>query len=616
MLGDMQLVFLVLIVTVICFFVPRFRSDMVAAGSLLTLYLVGVLNVNEILAGFSNSVVIMMVALFIIGEGVFQTGLAEKSGGLLVKWGGNSEFKMTIIMMLLVAVLSGFMSNTGTVAILIPVVVSLCRKMKIQKSKFLMPLAFASSIGGTLTLIGTPPNLLASQSLLDYGYSELSFFAFTYIGIICLIVGIAYLWFVARKMLDKSYDGDSKKAANSSEEELLKEYNIREHIHYVSIQKSTGLVGKTLKELNWPSNYNMTVLEVFKLQEKNSFFSVKKRTLIKETVRPSYKLQAEDILIIYANKDINEFINQTRVKICDSNIREILKIDKTKLAEIILAPQSQLIDKSIFELSFRNKYGLTILAVKEKLKEAQRPNAEYKLSYGDTILVYGEWKNINRLKEDKKNTIVLNYCENPTKLDTSSVKLNTAILILVGMVAAMMLQWFPVVVTTLIAAFLMILTGCVGKPEQAYKAVNWSTIILIASMLPMSTALEKTGGVNFISEGLVSTLGEISPLATLTGLYVISSVFSLFMSNTATAVLLYPIAILTSEQMGLNPVPMVMAVAFAASMSFATPIATPPNTLVMGVGKYTFIDFIRVGLPLQTISALCTISLVPIFYPF
>lgn len=581
------------------------------------MYTTGILTVQEAFSGFANSVVIMIAALFVVGEGVFQTGLAESAGNMLVKFTGNSEFRMTIIMMILVAVLSGFMSNTGTVAILLPVVVSLCRQMHIHPRKLLMPLAFASSMGGTLTLIGTAPNLIASESLISYGYEALSFFDFTYIGAIILIVGILYLWFFGRKMLD---DSKAKLTSASKEAEindLIEEYNIGQYVHYIQVPKESDAVGKSLMELEWNPLFNVTVLEVIKKQPKKLFRFASKYSSLRSTVGAAYIVEVDDLLIVYCGKeDLNRLMEQSKIeKASDISFKE-LSIDASQMAEVILTPQSQLINQSIKEIRFRDKYDLTILSVKHLYKEPRRANNNDKLLYGDTLLVHGKWKDISLLHEERGDTVVLNHAQEPSKQVEHPVRSIIAGAILMWMISMMVFEVLPSVIIVLIAALLMLATRCVRQTDHAYRSVNWHTIVLIACMIPMATALEKTGGIEFISEGLILSLGTIGPLAVMTGLYAIASIFSQFISNTATAVLLYPVAILTAHQMGVNPVPMVMAVAFSSSMAFATPVATPPNAMVMAAGKYTFFDFLRVGVPLQIIVAICIVLLLPIFYPF
>lgn len=614
MFTDMHLVFLILIITTICFLVPRFRADLVAVHALLALLLTGIITVPEAFAGFANSVVIMVAALFIVGAGVFQSGLAQKAGDLLVKSTGKSEWKLTIFMLLLVAILSGFISNTGTVAILLPIVVSLSRQMQMHPGKLLIPLAFASSMGGALTLIGTAPNLIAAQSLADAGYGGLSFFSFTPIGLTMLLTGILYLWFFGRRMLDKPIDEKEGTSNNFNATELIEQYGITDLIHTVKVPSNSLLIGRMIKQLRLPATYNITVLEAIK-KDPTPLSRITGRVQSQRiTVDPSYMVNADDIFLIYANEEaIEKLIADTGlVRQKDSDYQ----LEEGHLAEVILTPQSRLINQTIKQVKFRAKYGLSVLAMKHQFSEPQRFTKDETLLYGDSILVHGKWKDINLLSAEKNDTVVLKSAAEETDLANQTQKSSIAGLILLGMLLAMVFEWVPAVVAIVVAAVLMVLTGCIRQTDQAYQAINWQTVILIACMLPMATALENTGGVTFMSEGLISSLGAIGPLAVLAGLYGITSLFSQFISNTATAVLLFPVAILTAEQMGVSPIPMVMAVAFSSSMAFATPVATPPNAMVMAAGKYTFLDFVRVGVPLQLIIAVVAIVLLPLFFPF
>lgn len=617
MLSEMELVFAILTATTICFLVPRFRSDLVALCSLLALYLTGLLTVSEALSGFSNSVVIMIAALFIVGEGVFQTGLAQKAGNLLVKLTGNSEFKMTVFMMLVVAILSGFISNTGTVAILLPVVVALSRQMHLHPGKLLMPLAFASSMGGALTLIGTAPNLIARQSLINNGYGALSFFAFTPVGLIILFSGIVYIWLIGRKWLDKPHEKDTKALAPFNLAELLAQYKIEPNIHYIKVPKGHNIIGKKLKELEWPNKYDVTVLEILK-KDGESRFPFSAGTAGRQlTADPNYLLEAEDILLVYTDEaSINRFIKETGVEKAGLASSKQLQLRETNIAEVILTPQSRLINQSLKDIHFRDKYGLTVLSIKRQYQEPKLPSGDDELHYGDAMLVYGKWKDIDLLSKEKNDMVVLRHAAHPPEPENQSFRSAVAGAILLWMLIMLVFEWLPAVITVIITALLMILTGSVRHTDQAYRSINWQTIVLIACMLPMATALEKTGGVAFMSDKLIASLGILGPLAVLAGLYVITSVFSQFISNTATAVLLFPVAILTAQEMGVSPVPMVMAVAYSASMAFATPVATPPNAMVMAAGKYTFADFMKVGVPLQIIIGIIAVLLVPIFFPF
>ena len=618
MLGEMELVFLILIVTTICFAIPRFRADLVALCSLLALYLTGLLTIPEALAGFSNTVVIMLAALFIVGEGIFQTGLAGKAGNLLVKWTGNSEFKMMVFVMLMVAALGCFISNTGTVAILLPVVVSLCMQMNIHPGKLLMPLAFGASMGGALTLIGTAPNLIARETLISHGFEGLSFFDFTPVGLIILLTGITYMWFIGRRWLDKPQEKKPKTSNTFNLDELMEQYRIEPNIHYIQVPKGHNITGKKLKELKWPSEHNVIVLEVLKKEEEASRFPFGSGTTPRQlTADPNCLLEEEDILLIYADAvSFNSFIEKIGVERAVMTASEQLQLKGSNLAEVILTPQSRLINQSLKDVGFRDKYGLTVLSIKRQYQKPELPSGNKELHYGDAMLVYGRWKDIDLLSKEKSDMVVIRHAPSPMETTNQPFRAAIAGIILLCMMIMLVFEWIPVVITVIIAALLMILTGSIRSTDQAYRSVSWQIVILIACMLPMATALEKTGGVAFIADNLTTALGAAGPLAVLAGLYAITSVFGLFISNTATAVLFLPVAILTAQEMGVSPFPMVMAVTYAASMSFATPVSTPPNAMVMAAGKYTFFDFMKVGIPLQIIIGIVVILVLPIFFPF
>ena len=617
MLSDMQSVFLILFATMVCFAIPKFRSDLVALCSLLALYLSGVISVNESLAGFSSSVVIMLAALFIVGEGIAQTGLANKTGDLLVKATGNSEFKMLVLVMLLVAVLGSFISNTGTVAILMPVVVSLCRKMNIHPGKLMMPLAFGASMGGTLTLIGTAPNLLAREALLDNSHAGLSFFDFTPIGFIILVTGIIYMWFVGRKLLDKPYERKSTIADTISVSELLAQYQIDENLHCVQIPSDHAIIGKQLKDLHWPGKYNVTVLKIRKKSTAKSLPFLSGNGFTQILATPSCVIDADDILLLHADSvSLHIFMQEEHLEIISRDLVEDLHVQEENIAEVILTPRSTLIKQSLKDIHFRDKYGLTVLSIKRRYQDPELPMVQNELHYGDAILVYGKWKDIDLLAQEKNDIIVIGREAAAPETKFNPIRALAASAILLFMIVMLLMETIPAVITIIICGLLMILTGSVRSTDQAYRAINWQIVILIACMLPMATALENTGGIAFIADNIIAALGDTGPIAVMAGLYITTSLFGIFISNTATAVLFLPVAILAAEGLGVSPLPFVMAVTYASSMSFSTPVSTPPNAMVMVAGKYKFLDYMKVGIPLQIIVGVVVVLVLPIFFPF
>jgi di/tricarboxylate transporter len=617
MIGEMELVFIILLATTVSFAIPKFRSDLVALCSLLALFLTGLISVPEALAGFSNTVVVMLAVLFVVGEGISQTGLAGKAGNLLVRVTGNSEFKMLFFVILMVAVLGSFISNTGTVAILMPVVVSLCMKMNIHPGKLLMPLAFGASMGGTLTLIGTAPNLLARDALINHGFPGLSFFQFTPVGIIIVLTGILYMWFIGRKLLNRPYEEKSKIADTLSVSELLYQYQIDDNLHYVEIPLNHPVVGKTLKELKWPSQFNVTVLKIKRNSHTKAPAFLTGGDSSHTLAEPTYMLEGEDILLIYAKpSSFQRFLEETNLETICRDLVEGLPIQDANIAEVILTPQSKFINQSLKDILFRDKYGLTVLAVKRRYQKAKLPSAQDKLHYGDAMLVYGKWKNIDLLAKERGDLVVIRHETTAPETSFNPTRALLAGIILLAMIVMLVIEIIPAVITVVIAGLLMVLTGSVGNTDQAYRAVNWNIVILIACMLPMATALDNTGGVAFIADNITSSLGAMGPVAVMIGLYVLTSLFGIFISNTATAVLFLPVAILSARELGVSPLPFVMAVTYASSMSFSTPVSTPPNAMVMVAGKYKFFDYMKVGVPLQLIVGVVVLFVLPIFFPF
>lgn len=605
MLSEMQLVFIILAAATVCFAIPRFRSDVVALCSLLALFLTGTVTVTEALAGFSSSVVIMLAALFVVGEGISQTGLAGKAGNLLVKITGNSEFRTLVFVMLMVAVIGCFVSNTGTVAILMPVVVSLCMKLNIHPGKLLMPLAFGASMGGTLTLIGTAPNLLARETLINSGLAGLSFFDFTPIGLIILLTGIAYMWFIGRRWLNKPYERKSNVADSINVSELLHQYKTDENIHPVQIPAGHEIVGKTLKELMLPAKYNVTVLKIRKARKKQ------------EIAEPDYVLEAEDILLLYAEAAaLKKLSQELKLEITPRELVEKLEVQEENIAEVILTPHSNLVGQSLKNINFRDKYGLTVLSIKRRYQHPKLPTGHDELDYGDALLVYGKWENIDLLAQEKSDLVVIRREAAAPESAFKPARAVFAGVILLLMIVMLVIEIIPAVITVIIAGLLMVLTKSVRSADYAYRSVSWQIIVLIACMLPMATALENTGGVAFIADGITAALGEMGPVAVMAGLYIMTSLFGVFISNTATAVLFLPVAVLAAGELGVSPLPFVMAVTYAASMSFSTPVSTPPNAMVMAAGKYRFLDYIKVGVPLQIIVGIVVIAVLPLFFPF
>ena len=614
---------IILLISAILFVSGKVRSDLVAICALLALLLCQVLNPTEALSGFSNTTVIMMVGLFIVGGGIFQTGLAKMIGSKVMTLAGNSELRLFLLVMIVTSAIGMFVSNTGTVALMLPIVVSMAAAAGTSSRRLLMPLAFASSMGGMMTLIGTPPNLIVSDTLASAGFESLGFFSFLPVGLVTLGVGILYL-LPATKMLtakDKVKDG---KDSSKSFKELVKEYGVSDNLFRVHIKShDSKAIGQTVVDLNIYREYGINVLELRRSTGQNRFV----RTVNQQLASPDLMLKQNDVLYLSGDPEmIAKFAEDYTLRLLDNHTDEIdgsssnasLDFFDIGVAEILIMPSSSMINRTIIDAGFRSKFSVNVLGIRRKKEYILNDLGNVKMLSGDVLLVQGAWKDIARMKKESTNWVVLGEPLQEAAKVTLDYKAPVAAAIMVAMIVMMVVDSIPVapVTSVLLAAVLMVITGCVRSVEAAYKTINWQTIVLFAAMLPMSIALEKTGVSEMISGAIVTGLGASGPRLLLAGIYAATSVMTIFISNTVTAVLMAPIALQCAMQIGVSPVPFMFAVTVAASMCFASPFSTPPNALVMSAGQYTFMDYVKVGLPLQILMGVVMVIVLPLFFPF
>lgn len=603
---QIYLVFAILVLTIALFIWDKIRMDLVALMAAISLTLFGILTPSEVVSGFGSSVVIMIAALFIVGEGLFRTGVAAYAGQWLLKVGGRSEIRLLCVLLPLVALLSAFMSSTGAVAILIPIVLSMCRKAEISASKLLMPLSFASLVGGMLTLIGTPPNIVVSSQMEKAGFSGFGFFDFTPVGLTILIVTMLYIIFVARNMLPSS------KLRNPEQphphlHEFAKRYGVTDHLHKLKVSPRSSLIHKTVREAGLCGQYEITV---FAIKRQGQFTSTL-MPVLRETV-----IESGDMLLAYGRVDDIK-LAQAKLGIqlqgFPANQMQTMH-QEFGVAEVTLRRGSSLLGKNIHDAGFRDKFGLSVIGVRREGKPILAEFSRKPLKFADNLLLIGGWNKIAQLSE-KRDFIVLETPAEMAEVPSHGSKAPFALLIMAAMLVLMVSGLVPTLTAIMLAAFAMVSAGCVTM-EEAYKSLNAPSLVLIACMLPMALAMEKTGAALLIVDNLVNTLGHFGPFALAAGLFVFTSVFSQFISNTATTVLVAPIALYAAQLMGLNAEPFMMIVAIAASTAFASPIASPVNTLILEPGGYRFIDFIKVGVPLQVIAMIIALTITPFIFPF
>ena len=622
----MWLTITILIISAVLFANGKIRSDIVALCALCALLVFQILTPAEALSGFSNSVVIMMVGLFVVGGAIFQTGLAKMISSRILKLAGKSETRLFLLVMLVTAGIGGFVSNTGTVALMLPIVVSLAASANLNASRLLMPLAFASSMG-LFTLIATPPNLVIHEQLVSGGFEGLSFFSFFPVGLICVTVGTIVLlpltkWFLGKKGGKDGKKGQSGKSLN----ELVKEYGLSDNLYRLKVLNTSLLKGKTIVDLDVRRKYGLNVIEVRRNKNESTQSRFLKGNAPQQLVSPRTQLQPEDVLYVRGSQDkMEQFVIAYQLERLESaSPEEMAKGGKALdfydvgIAEIVLMPSSKLINQTVKECGFRDKFNVNILGIRRNNEYMLRDLGNQRVHSGDVLLVQGTWANIDRLSQDDTEWVVLGQPLAEAAKVTLDYKAPIAAAIMILMVCMMVFDFIPVapVTAVIIAGLLMVLTGCFRNVEAAYKTINWESIVLIAAMMPMSLALEKTGASEYISNTLVSGLGVYGPFALMAGIYFTTSLMTMFISNTATAVLLAPIAMNSAIQIGVDPTPFLFAVAVAASMCFASPFSTPPNALVMPAGQYTFMDYIKVGLPLQIIMGVVMVFVLPLLFPF
>lgn len=633
----MTVTLIILVITVAMFIWGRVRADIVALTALAALLVLGILTPAEALAGFSSPIVIMMIGLFVVGGAIMQTGLAKLTGNKLMALSRGNETITFLLVMLVTSFIGAFVSNTGTVALMMPIIMSIAAGSGMQSSRFLMPLAFAGSLGGMLTLIGTPPNLVIDEVLTEAGYRPLAFFSFFPVGIIVIAIGIIVLMPLSKIFLSKS-QGNKKKKNAKSLDDLVDEYRLLDNLHRYIVPSSRtsaardengnqlDIVGKTLKELSIQKKYGVSIIEI--RNEKKSRLGLVK-DVNQNMAKSSSTIQVHDTLYIIGDEQKMQRFAQ------DYGLRKMkdVKIDfyDLGLTEIVVMPTSNFVGLRIGEANLRKRFGINVLGVKRgssssSSSEGGRGGSEYitdnliaaKLHVGDMLLVQGEWTNLAHLTADTTNWVVLDQPEKTADKVLLDYKAPVAAAIMLLMIAMMVFDFIPVapVTAVIIAGLLTVFAGCFRNVEAAYKTINWESIVLIAAMMPMSTALEKTGASALVSQGLVDSLGAMGPTALLAGIYFTTSLMTMFISNTATAVLMAPIALVAAQQVGVSPYSFLFAVTLGASMCFASPFSTPPNALVMKAGGYTFMDYVKVGLPLQIIIGVVMTFVLPLLFAY
>ena len=599
-------VFIVLGVTIVLFVSGRLRLDLVALMALLSLLVTGVLTPAEGLAGFSDAAVVMIAALFVVGAAMLNTGLAERFGRAIGRVAGSERARLTALLMLGTAVISAFVSSTGTVALMLPVTAALARNARISPSQLLMPMSVAALLGGMLTLIATPPNIIVSEQLASAGFEPFHLFSFTPIGVVMILVGMAVLVPFGGRLLPRRAPVDGPSGGDSinrvSGAELARGYDIGK-IARVRVTAISPLVGMSIRESGLRQAFRVNALSV--------------RRRIGRGGRPQRLPHTAEAVLAAGDELELRGDDAALTKAFSDLALELVGFRSDAdavLAEVLLMPRSRLIGETLVSVSFRTRFGVNVLSLRRGGRTFEGDIATVPLEFADTLLVAGSPARVEELSRETNDFVVIAQTTELTSEGPITRPEVMALAIIAGMVALLALNVFPAVVAVLLAATALVLTRCVDM-ESAYRSVNWQSIVLIAAMLPMATALQKTGGVDAIIR-LLDPVLSAGPVALILGIFVLTALLGSVISNTATAVLVAPVAMGAAMELGVSPYPVMMTVAVAASTAFATPVATPVNLLVIGPGEYTAGDFARIGLLIQGLVLIATLLVVPLLFPF
>ncbi|MEJ1089810.1 SLC13 family permease [Microbacterium sp. Mu-80] len=602
MTADLMIVLVLLLGAVAMFAIGRPRMDVVAILMILALPLSGVLTVPETLAGFADPNVVLIAALFVVGEGLARTGVTYRLGDWLTRTAGESQTRLIVLLMLSVALLGAVMSSTGVVAIFIPVAVSIASRTGISTRMLMMPLSFAGLISGMLTLIATTPNLIVDAELQRAGLGGFDFFAITPFGLVILVLGTVYMLFAGRFL-----GGDATGAAGARRtfSSLIADYRVDARTQRYRVGGRSPLIGLPLAEVDDVDGHRATVL------------MIERSRLFRRTVH----LTADDVVVgkgdvLFVDVSFSEE-ERERLQLEPLEMTEGFFHDYSRqvgMAEVLIAPDSAAAGKSVRMLQLSTRHGVQAVGIRHGGRVVDRDFADLRLAVGDTLLVTGAWQAITALGGARRDYILLDLPAESAEVAPAANQAVFAIASVLLMVVLMVTGLVPNVIAALIACVLMGAFRCIDM-NSAYRAIHWPTLLLIVGMLPFALALERTGGVDLVVDGLLAALGGAGPYVLLGGIFVLTAAIGLFVSNTATAVLMAPIAISTAVHLGVSPYPFAMMVALAASSAFMTPVSSPVNTLVVEPGRYRFIDFVRIGTPFTIITLVVSVLLVPMLMP-
>ena len=604
---DLGIVLALLLASVLLFILNKPRMDVVALLVILALPLSGILTLEETLSGFSDPSVLLIAALFVIGQGLVSTGIAYQLGDWIIQRSGNSETRLLILLMLTVAGLGAVMSSTGVVAIFIPIVLSIANRLGSSPARLLMPMSVAGLTSGMLTLVATAPNMVVHSELVRSGNAGFGFFSITPIGLAVLALGIGYM-LLTRRWLERKPAGNPARPRQTLAS-LAARYRLTDRERRLRVLPDSPLANQALNALALRSEYGINVIALERPQRLRTLLLV---------ATGNNMVQAGDILLVdlaspaIALVGVYQQLGLQAEPLSDSYYNR--HAHQLGLAEVALPPESALLGKTVQGLGFRSEYQLNVVGLRRQGQALDGLLIDERLKSSDTLLVAGTWKAINRLHGLSRDVLLLSVPAEVDEVAPTKRKAPYALLSLALMIALMVSGVVPNLLAALIGCLLMGAFRCIDM-DSAWRSIHWPSLLLIVGMLPFALALQKTGGIDLAVNGLLQLLGDAGPRALIAALFVLTAVIGLFISNTATAVLMAPVAIATAQALGVSPMPFAITVAVAASAAFMTPVSSPVNTLVLAPGGYRFIDFVRIGVPLTLLVMLASTLLIPLLFP-
>lgn len=573
-------------IALVLFIVELFPADITALGVMVALVMLKLVTPEEGIAGFSNPATITVMAMFILSAGIARTGLLQNASSWLTRWGGQRLSQQIMTLGLIVGPMSGLINNTAIVSVFLPIVEDFCRQQRISPSKLLMPLSFATILGGMITVIGTSTSVLASGLSASLGVGEFSLFQFTALGGITFLIGLAYLAWVAPHLLP------SRKIDDQG---LSQKYGMKDYVSELVVTPRSSLIGKTLTTSQLQRRFDVDVLELIR---NDTHFP---QPFADKT------LAVGDILLARGGK-------QDFLKIRESEGLEILPDvqfgqkswqgdmgEEEGIAEALIIANSNLIGSTLKDLRFRQRYNVTVLAIRRGQEILRDRMGKVSLRFGDLLLIQGPKQSLLGI-QTSRDLLLLEQRDLET-LRTG--KAGIALMIGLGVVLAAALTSYPILVAALAGVMAMVVTGCL-KPGELYQAVRWDVIFLLASLIPLGTAMENSGATQWLANQLVLVGGSLSGYWLLVMIYVLTMLLTAVLSNNASVILLLPIGTQVANAVGINPLTVIFMITFAASNSFMTPIGYQTNTMVYAAGGYRFLDFLRVGGPLSVLMAAVT----------